>query len=159
MKRLISGFDLTVNRALQFLSICLLAVMTVVVFAQVVFRIFHASITWSEELSIYTMVWCVFLGAALCCRKGTMIGLEIFRSILPKKLQKAVILLASLCTVAFLLFLTYVGVQIASQMWNQSTPILKWHMGGIYAAIPVGCFLMALNTIFSTYETLEGPRS
>ena len=68
MKRFISGFDLTINRVLQFLSICLLAVMTVVVFAQVVFRIFHASIIWSEELSIYAMVWCVFLGAALCCR-------------------------------------------------------------------------------------------
>ena len=88
-----------------------------------------------------------------------MIGLEIFRSILPKKLQKAIILLASICTVAFLLFLAYVGAQIVLHMWSQATPILKWPMGAVYAAIPVGAFLMALNTIFSTYETLEGLKS
>ena len=159
MKKIIELFDHSINRLIKFITIALLVLMTAVVFAQVVFRLFHASIPWSEELSISTMVWCVFLGAALCCRQGSMIGLEIVQMILPRLAKKVVIALAGISTAAFLFVLSYVGIQISLQMWTQLTPIMKLPMGLIYAAIPTGAFLMAINTLFSTYESLEELKS
>lgn len=155
MKRLIQGFDRYVNQCLKAIVIGLLAMMTVVVLTQVIFRAFHASIIWSEEISIYMMVWCTFLGAGLCCRKGAMIGLEALRTALPPCARKWVTLLSALVTAAFLLTLTAVGIRISIQMWTQTTPILKLPMGLIYSAIPAGSIIMAVNTLFSTWESWE----
>lgn len=43
--------DHVVNTILRWIVMIMLSVMSVVVFAQVVFRIVHLSIPWSEELS------------------------------------------------------------------------------------------------------------
>ena len=71
MKQGIKAVDKGVNGLLAFVAIVMLTVMSVVVFAQVVFRLAHASIPWSEEVSKYLLIWCTFLGAALCIRKGS----------------------------------------------------------------------------------------
>ena len=155
MKKIIQVFDRSVNWVLTILVIALLAAMTVIVLAQVIFRFFRASIIWSEEISIYMMVWCTFLGAALCCRKGTMIGLDALRSILPAPARKVVLVLSAVLIVVFLGTLSVVGFRIAGQMWSQTTPILKLPMGFVYSAIPVGAILMAVNTVISSVESME----
>lgn len=156
MKLFIQIYDRYVNRLLKIVSVFLLCLMSVVVFAQVVFRFFHASILWSEEVSIYSLVWCVFLGAALCCRKGTLVGLEAVKMLLPKPARKFVAVLACLCSVVFLLTIAYVGVNTSIKVWSQTTPILGVPVGLIYFAIPLGSVFMAVNTLISTYESLEG---
>ena len=58
--------DHVVNTILRWIVMIMLSVMSVIVFAQVVFRIVHLSIPWSEELSKYLLIWSTFMGAALC---------------------------------------------------------------------------------------------
>ena len=65
--------DHVVNTILRWGVMIMLSVMSVVVFAQVVFRIVHLSIPWSEELSKYLLIWSTFMGAALCVRKGSFL--------------------------------------------------------------------------------------
>ena len=72
--------DHVVNTILRWIVMIMLSVMSVVVFAQVVFRIVHLSIPWSEELSKYLLIWSTFMGAALCVRKGSLVGLEFLQS-------------------------------------------------------------------------------
>ena len=56
--------DHVVNTILRWIVMIMLSVMSVIVFAQVVFRIVHLSIPWSEELSKYLLIWSTFMGAA-----------------------------------------------------------------------------------------------
>ena len=62
--------DHVVNTILRWIVMIMLSVMSVIVFAQVVFRIVHLSIPWSEELSKYLLCdagisyWCWFLGSS-----------------------------------------------------------------------------------------------
>ena len=55
--------DHVVNTILRWIVMIMLSVMSVIVFAQVVFRIVHLSIPWSEELSKYLLIWSTFMGA------------------------------------------------------------------------------------------------
>lgn len=54
------------RKFLEILCAILLIAITAVVFAQVVNRfVFHGTFAWAEEISIYMMVWLVFLGASI----------------------------------------------------------------------------------------------
>ena len=77
MKDAVKRIDRAINGLLGIAVIATLAVMSAGVFAQVVFRLVHASIPWSEELSKYLLIWCTFLGSALGVRKGSLVGLEL----------------------------------------------------------------------------------
>ena len=70
MTKMIKGIDKAVNGFLTWVVVLMLAVMSVVVFGQVVFRLVHATIPWSEELSKYMLIWTTFLGSALSGRSG-----------------------------------------------------------------------------------------
>ncbi len=68
--------------AVVFLGIAL-AVMTVVVFAQVIFRMIGASLPWSEEFARYTMVFLTYIGASVGVKYKSHISVEAVVGILP----------------------------------------------------------------------------
>ena len=131
MTKMIKGIDKAVNGFLTWVVVLMLAVMSVVVFGQVVFRLVHATIPWSEELSKYMLIWTTFLGSALCVRKGS-------------------------ATAAFMVFLIVMGYKTAGLVWNQTTPVLKMPMGLMYASIPTGAVFMLINTIIVVYYQITG---
>ena len=58
--------------------ILFMAAMTIIVALNVVFRyILNISIVWSEELSIYLLIWSSFLAAAVAFRQGTHVAFTI----------------------------------------------------------------------------------
>ena len=59
--KMIFKFDRLINTILRIIVMIMLSIMSIVVFAQVIFRIVHLSIPWSEELSKYLLIWCTFL--------------------------------------------------------------------------------------------------
>lgn len=152
----IRKIDRLVNAMLEYATILMLAIMSIVVFAQVIFRLIHASIPWSEELSKYLLIWCTFLGAAICVRKGAMVGLELIFIIIPKSCKRPLELLIHLAAIAFLLLLVVVGYQTSARVWSQTTPVLKLSMGLMYASVPTGSLFMLVNTIFVMLDTIFG---
>ena len=138
MMKIIHDIDKVINKILRFIVIIMLSVMSVVVFAQVLFRIVHLSIPWSEELSKYLLIWSTFLGAAICIRKGSLVGLEFLKNSMSEEKQKILQTILNLIVCAMLLFLINVGFWAVRRVWFQITPVLKLSMGLMYAAIPIG---------------------
>lgn len=136
--KIIHDIDKVINKILRFIVIIMLSVMSVVVFAQVLFRIVHLSIPWSEELSKYLLIWSTFLGAAICIRKGSLVGLEFLKNSMSEEKQKILQTILNLIVCAMLLFLINVGFWAVRRVWFQITPVLKLSMGLMYAAIPIG---------------------
>lgn len=137
----------------------MLSVMSVVVFAQVLFRIVHLSIPWSEELSKYLLIWSTFLGAAICIRKGSLVGLEFLKNSMSEEKQKILQTILNLIVCAMLLFLINVGFWAVRRVWFQITPVLKLSMGLMYAAIPVGSVFMLINQILVTIYLWKGEKN
>ena len=148
--------DHVVNTILRWIVMIMLSVMSVIVFAQVVFRIVHLSTPWSEELSKYLLIWSTFMGAALCVRKGSLVGPEFLQSALPKRGQKALKIVLSIIICAMLVFLIGVGFWAVRRVCFQITPVLKQSMGLMYAAIPVGSVFMLINQIITTIYLIKG---
>ena len=153
---IIHGIDKVINKILRFIVIIMLSVMSVVVFAQVLFRIVHLSIPWSEELSKYLLIWSTFLGAAICIRKGSLVGLEFLKNSLSEEKQKLLQTILNLIVCAMLLFLISVGFWAVRRVWFQITPVLKLSMGLMYAAIPVGSVFMLINQVLVTIYLWKG---
>lgn len=156
MRTVIKAADKYVNRFLTFVAIIMLAAMSVIVFAQVVFRIMHASIPWSEEASKYLLIWCTFLGSAMGVRKGSLVGLEFIGNMLPKKVGNILKLAVDIVIVLLLMLLIVVGFWASGRVWFQTTPVLKLPMGLMYAAIPVGSVFMLFNLLVTTFYRITG---
>ena len=154
--KIIHDIDKVINKILRFIVIIMLSVMSVVVFAQVLFRIVHLSIPWSEELSKYLLIWSTFLGAAICIRKGSLVGLEFLKNSMSEEKQKILQTILNLIVCAMLLFLINVGFWAVRRVWFQITPVLKLSMGMMYAAIPIGSVFMLINQILVTIYLWKG---
>ena len=156
MMKIIHDIDKVINKILRFIVIIMLSVMSVVVFAQVLFRIVHLSIPWREELSKYLLIWSTFLGAAICIRKGSLVGLEFLKNSMSEEKQKILQTILNLIVCAMLLFLINVGFWAVRRVWFQITPVLKLSMGLMYAAIPIGSVFMLINQILVTIYLWKG---
>ncbi len=156
MTEAVKKIDRYVNKVLAIIAITMLAAMSVIVFAQVVFRIVHASIPWSEEVSKYLLIWSTFLGSAMGIRKGSMVGLEFVGNVLPEKGGKILKIIVDIIMMAFLLVLIVVGFWASRRVWFQTTPVLKLPMGLMYAAVPVGSVFMLFNLLITVFYRLEG---
>ena len=154
--KIIHDIDKVINKILRFIVIIMLSVMSVVVFAQVLFRIVHLSIPWSEELSKYLLIWSTFLGAAICIRKGSLVGLEFLKNSMSEEKQKILQTILNLIVCAMLLFLINVGFWAVRRVWFQITPVLKLSMGLMYAAIPIGTVFKLINQILVTIYLWKG---
>ena len=157
--KLVYGVDKIINQILKAVVVLMLGVMSIVVFAQVVFRIVHLSIPWSEELSKYLLIWSTFLGSALCIRRKSLVGLEFFLNSMTKRNQKILQTVLNLIVCAMLLFLIRVGFWAVRQVGFQITPVLKQSMGLMYAAIPVGSVFMLINEIIVTIYLWKGEKN
>lgn len=154
MTEAVKKIDQYMNRFLALVAISMLAAMSIIVFAQVVFRIVHASIPWSEEASKYLLIWSTFLGSAMGIRKGSMVGLEFVGDLLPEKGKKLLKIVVDIIMAALLLLLIVVGFWASRRVWFQTTPVLKLPMGLMYAAVPVGSVFMLFNLLINVFYRL-----
>jgi TRAP-type C4-dicarboxylate transport system permease small subunit len=71
---------------IQFVAMCLIT------FVNVFCRyVLNRSIPWSEEVSLVLMIWFCFIGMALGVKLRLHISIEVFASILPKRLSKIIL--------------------------------------------------------------------
>ncbi|MEQ9814787.1 MAG: TRAP transporter small permease [Azospirillaceae bacterium] len=69
----------------KYLSTILIGVMTVLVFVHVVRRLFWESPSWTEEASIYMMIWIAFLVLPIAYREGSNVAIEVIKELLPRR--------------------------------------------------------------------------
>lgn len=139
------------NKILSAVITVLFTLLVLVTFGQVIFRyLIGYSLYWSEEAARYLFVWITFLGSAVALQKGVHIGFDVLLEEFPPKIRRWVLLSGDVSVIAFLLFLTYQGIQMARVNMIQQSPALELPMGLIMAAIPLGSALMAFFMMVGT---------
>ena len=104
-----------------------------------------SSLSWSEELSRYLMIWTAMLGAVAVLDGAEFVAFRWIVNLLGPVQQKAVQMLTILASIAFLCLMVYVGTKLAIHNMKQLSPALYMPIGWVYAALPAGAILIALR--------------
>lgn len=145
----------TLNSWSEKLVCILLGAMTLVVFAQVIFRLFKASLPWSEELARYMMIYLTFIGASIGVKRGSHIAVEALMGLVREKYQKYVSLLVVLLCMAFFVILVVFGSKVVGTTMSQLSPAMKVNMGLVYLAIPLSGLLMIIHSLNEIFEIFK----
>lgn len=151
------------NAVVTLLVAALLGVVTLAVVTQVMVRFVltavgvNISAPWTEELARYTLIWMVFLGAAVGVRHARMIALEFGVRSLPAKIGVPIRYAVMIMSMAFFGLLVWVGLDFLELGRSERSPVLGITRDYVYWAMPVGMTLMILNSLALICETiLEG---
>ncbi len=97
------------------ISICvvLMSIMTLVIFAQVVFRYaLNNSLSWSEELARFIFIWLIYLGVSYGCKQMKHLKIDAALYIFPKKLRPWIMIIGDICVLCFAAYIAYTGFQL-----------------------------------------------
>jgi TRAP-type C4-dicarboxylate transport system permease small subunit len=144
-----------INHAVGIVLAVMLAVMTVLITWQVFARfVVGDSLTFSEEVSRFLMIWLTLLGSAYAVRRGSLLAVELLPDLLHGTAWKVVKVSAHLLSLAFYVILITYGWQIASIVSYQKAPATGISMMWPMLALSVGGLLMLLNTLVVMIEEL-----
>ncbi|MFD1928051.1 TRAP transporter small permease [Sporosarcina siberiensis] len=136
------------NLTLKHLLNVIMAVLTLSVFAQVIFRfVIKQPLSWTEELAVYCLVWLTFLGAAYAMSLKAHIGVEFFTDLFPLKLRQVLFVVATVASISFYLIMVIQGYDLVRQSLTQLTPVLRLPMGYVYSVIPISGLFLIINLV------------
>ncbi len=131
-----------------------LVIIAVSVFSQVIARyVFEVALHWTEEVAAISMVWAVYMGAALCVRERYHIRILIAVQSLPSRLGRYTIFIADLCWAFFSLFMIRVSWDYLAVMWKfpSTSPSLGINQFYPQSILIIGYTLMLLRLAQSYY--------
>jgi C4-dicarboxylate transporter DctQ subunit len=125
-----------------------LAFASLLLFVNVVLRYwFLAPISWAEELTLYIMVWIVFVGSSVAIRTRGHIAIDLLPLVLSPAGRHRLALAIALVILVFLAVFFYYsgGHTLRVRSSGQVTPVMQAPMWLAYLAMPAGSALMFLR--------------
>lgn len=131
-------FDRVFNLIIMSALFCLVAL----VLAQVYVRFLSVgSLTWSEELSRFIMIWMVFLASVQLFRKNGHIWVDNIIGIFPPKIKSTALILGNVLTIAFFVIISSGTFTLIPMTYTQYTPALAIPKAYVYSVVPLSMIL------------------
>src|SRR5262245_62138847 len=133
--------------ALRVIAGVLLIASVTLNFVNVVARyFFHASIHWAEEIMLYMMVGCVFLGNGVVAWSGRQLRMDVIVGMMPPRIRDAFHLFAELALIVTSLAIIWFAWPVIRGLYlfdqrGQSAEMPMWIP---QIMVPVGLSIMAL---------------
>jgi TRAP-type C4-dicarboxylate transport system permease small subunit len=152
MYKIIKTFNNGVVKAVNWLMVVLLSLMTLFIFMQVVYRyVLRQPLSWSEELSRYLFSAITLFGAVLLYRDNKHINMTLLKDLIKNKTAKtAVDIFAALLVLFFLGVVIRYGFPMSFKMLNLnsfSSSMIWLKMGYVYLLLPVSAVFSAAAVI------------
>jgi TRAP-type C4-dicarboxylate transport system permease small subunit len=124
------------------LMIALLTVMGLAVFFRYVL---NDSLTWSEELARYGLVFVTFLGCATAARRGSHIRVTLAEEVMPPAWARRLNVVQDAVTLVFVGYIAMLAVEISGVLGGTRSAAMQIPMSYVYAGIVIGFTLAALR--------------
>ena len=149
--RLIMSVIKWIDRNLEgALAAFLLASIVILISINVFMRyVLDASLSWGEELTLWTFVWFVWLAASYAFRHRKHVRITIIRDKLGLKAQIWLDRLVDLLILVFLMVLIYECLKLINLPFvaNQRSVVLGLPIPILYASAPVGALLSSVRVL------------
>ncbi len=123
------------------LAAIILFLMAFIAFANVLSRyLFHFSFAATEEITIHLFVWLTMIGSGIAFERGGQMGMVTLYNVLPKKLQKSVILFSALVSAGLFIVVDIFMIQAIYDeimLFQARSPGLGIPVWMYYAGVPV----------------------
>jgi len=119
-------------------------------FANVIGRyFFNYSIYWAEEVMLFLMVGCVFLGNGVVAWSGRQLRMDVIVGMMPVQVQKVLELLAELTFIVVAAIVVAFSLPVIRDLWmfDQRSQSAELPMVIPQAMVPIGLSIMALLVI------------
>jgi TRAP-type C4-dicarboxylate transport system permease small subunit len=109
----------------------------------------HSSISWAEEVMLFLMVGCVFLGSGMVTWSGRHIRMDIVVRLMPEQLQVALNLISELVFLVTAITLLIFAWPVIQQLiaFDQRSMAADVPLAIPQAMIPIGLAIMALLVV------------
>lgn len=131
-----------------FVVIILTGILVITVLTGVFFRyIIRDSLSWTEELARYLMIWAALLAVSVGIKDKEHVGIQLLIKQFPPRITKLITFVVYIITIAFLAVLTYKGYQVADRAKNQVSLALNISMYWPLMSIPVSGALAIIQQL------------
>jgi len=135
-----------------------MAIMTVVVFMQVIMRyVFANSLPWSEEFSRYVFIWISWVGASYAVRESGHFRFQMLVNNLKGNARKYLELFVLAAWFTFCFFLAWFGTRLVLFLIarGQTSAAMEIPMALPYAAVPIGVGCMCIRLIIEMWKVFK----
>ena len=134
----------------EVLCAVLLAVMTIVIFLQIVLRLLGLPLSWTEEIGRYMFIWLIYIGCASAIRKRKHISVELLDLFLKERGKFVLDIISNVVFLIFAVILTYYSFSVVQRVSTQLSPAIRMPMSIPYSSVLVGGALMVVRLIQDT---------
>ena len=119
--------------------VILLAIISIVMMAQIVARSVSSSMAWPEEFARYCYIWTVFL-SWLYYTEGNMLKVGIIMDLLPHKLRKSIEIVTNFIMLVLFVILSYHSIIFTNKvrLTGQLSPAMRIPMWIMYLSTIIG---------------------
>ena len=135
---------------LRILAAVLLVASIALNFANVIGRyFFNTSIFWAEEIMLYLMVACVFLGNGVVAWSGRQLRMDVIVAMMPAPVQKVLELVAELTFIVVAVAIVVFAWPVIRDLWmfDQRSQSAELPMVIPQIMIPIGLSIMAFLVV------------
>src|SRR5689334_12669886 len=115
-----------------------------IVFLQFFTRyVLNDSLSWTEEIARYGLMWVVFIGGIMVTRRNTHIAVELMSNLMkPGQARQTLLAGTDIVKLLFLALLAYFSITITDRMGGQVMTVFDVSMSYVYAGVSLGCIGM-----------------
>lgn len=140
----INGARKMLNVIIIIIFLVMFSIVTINVLAR---YLFNSPIPWAGELSRYSFIAIIYLGAILALKDKAHIGLDLIIEYFPEKVRKGIDIVSKILVLIFLVIFTYVGIRMVVNNVNTKSSAMLIPMAIPYAVLPIGGIGMLFELI------------
>lgn len=133
-----------------------LLIFFVAILIQIVTRYLGWSVLWTEEVSTYSFIWAMFMGASVMVNHREHFSFDTLQYKLSQTNRNRLNMFIDILLIVFNAYMMIYGFNILNHFWNytwETVPFMK--MGYVWLSIPVMAFSMMIYSINHILERLK----
>lgn len=146
----LSRINRALSRVLEWVTISLMVMLTLIVTVAVMARLIGQSFSWYDEIAAIMLAWITYYGSALAALHRRHIGFDTVLLTIPKQFRIAAVLLGEVIVLVFFFLMARAGLQVLEVLAGDTLVSLTWVPVQVtQSVIPIGAILFMICQVLS----------
>lgn len=151
-----SKFVKTLEKIQMTIGFIALFIFFIAILIQIVTRYLGWSVLWTEEVSTYSFIWAIFMGASVMVNHKEHFTFDALQHKLSYINRNRLNIFIDGLLIIFNLYILYFGINILNHFWSyrwETVPFMK--MGYVWLVIPVMALSMVIYSVHHITDRIK----